>query len=85
MNSYVLTVACTSTRGVVAAISGYLAAKGCNITDSAQFDDQETGEFFMRVSFLSEEGVGAETLSAGFNALPVNSTCPMNFMIQKSA
>ncbi|MGV2018814.1 formyltetrahydrofolate deformylase, partial [Agrobacterium tumefaciens] len=30
MTSYVLTVACKSTRGIVAAISGYLAEKGCN-------------------------------------------------------
>lgn len=30
--------------------------KGCNIVDSSQFDDLETGRFFMRVSFISEEG-----------------------------
>ncbi|MCM2292303.1 formyltetrahydrofolate deformylase, partial [Allorhizobium sp. BGMRC 0089] len=30
MTSYVLTVTCKSTRGVVAAISGYLTEKGCN-------------------------------------------------------
>ncbi|MFK3779893.1 hypothetical protein, partial [Agrobacterium sp. NPDC089420] len=29
MTSYVLTVACKSTRGIVAAISGYLSEKGC--------------------------------------------------------
>ena len=43
MTSYVLTVACTSKRGIVAAISGYLAGKGCNIVDSSQFVDLETG------------------------------------------
>ncbi|MDR9763602.1 formyltetrahydrofolate deformylase, partial [Rhizobium redzepovicii] len=31
MKSYVLAVSCTSTRGIVAAISSYLAEKGCNI------------------------------------------------------
>lgn len=66
MKSYVLTVTCTSRRGIVAAISGYLASAGCNITDSAQFDDQETGRFFMRVSFISEEGLNAEALTQGF-------------------
>jgi formyltetrahydrofolate deformylase len=39
---------------------------GCNITDSAQFDDQETGRFFMRVSFLSEEGRGLPEIADGF-------------------
>lgn len=66
MKSYVLTVSCDSQRGVVAAISTYLADNGCNITDSSQFDDQETGLFFMRVAFVSEEGVDQETLIAGF-------------------
>jgi formyltetrahydrofolate deformylase len=66
MKSYVLTVTCTTKRGIVAAISGYLASAGCNITDSAQFDDRETGSFFMRVSFISEEGLDAEALTAGF-------------------
>ena len=57
MNKYVLTVACPTARGIVAALSGYLAGQGCNIVDSSQFDDLESGRFFMRISFLSEEGV----------------------------
>jgi len=66
MKTYVLTVSCQSTRGVVAAISGYLAEQGCNIVDSSQFDDLQTGQFFMRVSFISEEGSSAVTLEQGF-------------------
>ncbi|NTE87152.1 formyltetrahydrofolate deformylase [Agrobacterium rubi] len=66
MTTYVLTVACTSKRGIVAAISGYLADKGCNIVDSSQFDDLETGKFFMRVSFISEEGESMDNIQAGF-------------------
>jgi formyltetrahydrofolate deformylase len=63
---FVLTVSCRSTRGIVAAISGYLAAKGCNIVDSSQFDDLDTGRFFMRVSMISEEGVGLDEIAEGF-------------------
>lgn len=66
MNKYILTVTCPSTRGIVAAISGHLARMGCNITDSAQFDDGETGRFFMRVSFLSEEGKSLSEIKEGF-------------------
>ncbi len=35
MHTYVLTVTCKSTRGIVAALSGYLSEKGCNIIDSS--------------------------------------------------
>ncbi|WP_372803252.1 ACT domain-containing protein, partial [Paracoccus seriniphilus] len=45
MTTYCLTVTCPSQRGIVAAISSFLADHGCNITDSSQFDDQETGQF----------------------------------------
>ena len=69
MTTYVLTVACTSKRGIVAAISGYLAGKGCNIVDSSQFDDLETGKFLMRVSFISEEGESMDALNAGFTPI----------------
>ncbi|MDQ0561250.1 formyltetrahydrofolate deformylase [Rhizobium mesoamericanum] len=69
MTSYVLTVTCKSTRGIVAAISNYLAEQGCNIVDSSQFDDLDTGKFFMRVSFISEEGIGGPALVDGFKPI----------------
>lgn len=69
MNRYCLTVACPTTRGIVAAISGYLADKGCNITDSSQFDDMENDKFFMRISFASEDGVGIDELRDDFQEI----------------
>ncbi|GGE13017.1 formyltetrahydrofolate deformylase [Aureimonas endophytica] len=69
MSEYVLTVACPSRRGIVAAISTHLASRGCNIVDSAQFDDLETGRFFMRVGFRSEEGASLAEIEAGFPAI----------------
>lgn len=66
MTQYVLTVTCQSKRGVVAAISTYLAENGCNITDSSQFDDQDTGMFFMRVTFKSELGTSFDDLNDNF-------------------
>jgi formyltetrahydrofolate deformylase len=72
-----LRVQCRSTRGIVAAISSYLADQGGNITDSAQFDDQTTGSFFMRTSFISEAGKDLATLQAGF--VPVAEKFGMEF------
>ena len=69
MASYVLTVACESTRGIIAAISTYLAEMKCNITDSSQFDDQVTGAFFMRVSFDSEGGMKKDELAEKFQPI----------------
>ncbi|MDP5308225.1 formyltetrahydrofolate deformylase [Paracoccus spongiarum] len=66
MKSFTLRVTCASTRGIVAAISGFLAAQDCNITDSAQFDDTETGRFFMRMSFRSEGKATLDSLRADF-------------------
>jgi formyltetrahydrofolate deformylase len=80
---FVLTVACPSTRGIVAAISGYLADQGCNIVDSSQFDDLDGGQFFMRVSCLSENGVGLEALKQGF--APIAEAFSMAFEINDTS
>ena len=66
MDTIALTVTCPSTRGIVAAISAFLADKGCNIVDSAQFDDLKTGAFFMRLSVRPETGATVESLTSDF-------------------
>lgn len=66
MSKYALTVTCQSQRGIVAAIANYLADHGCNITDSAQFDDKQTGNFFMRISFETDSDVALDVLSKEF-------------------
>ncbi|MCA8884331.1 MAG: formyltetrahydrofolate deformylase [Rhodobacteraceae bacterium] len=82
MTQYALTVKCRSTRGIVAAISAFLAETGCNITDSAQFDDAETGHFFMRVSFDSETGATLAALSQGFQ--PTGAAFEMDYAFHDS-
>ena len=83
MDNYVLTVQCESTRGIVAAISGFLAENGANITDSAQFDDPRTERFFTRISFRPETGVGLEELKARF--APVAESFGMEFAFHDMA
>ncbi|MGY2284478.1 formyltetrahydrofolate deformylase [Pseudomonas gingeri] len=67
--NYVLRVACPSVRGVTADITAYLSGRGCNIRDSAQFDDESTNHYFMRITFRSEEGQSLEDLREGFEPL----------------
>ncbi|WP_265517177.1 formyltetrahydrofolate deformylase [Nitratireductor luteus] len=66
MTQLILTVSCPVRAGIVAAVASYLASAGCNIHDSSQFSDLDNDRFFMRLSFLSEEGRGREALSEGF-------------------
>jgi len=50
---FVLTLRCPDTLGIVFAVSGFLAERGCTIVDSAQFGDRVSGLFFMRTSFAA--------------------------------
>ena len=49
--TYILTLSCPDRTGIVYSVSGFLLERGGNIIDSAQFNDPETGLFFMRVLF----------------------------------
>ncbi|MGH8030857.1 MAG: formyltetrahydrofolate deformylase [Luteimonas sp.] len=49
--SYILTIRCRDSLGIVAAVTTALAASGANITESSQFGDSATGLFFMRSVF----------------------------------
>lgn len=67
---YILTLSCPDRVGIVAAVSAFLSGHACNIKDSAQFGDGETGLFFMRVHFIAEAGAPeAAVLNADFAAL----------------
>ena len=50
---HILTLSCVNRPGIVAKVSAALFDGGFNILDAQQFDDTETGDFFMRVVFNS--------------------------------
>ena len=60
MTEFVLTLSCPDRPGIVAAVSGLLASRGGNITESQQFGDRDTGRFFMRVQFTVDPAGSAE-------------------------
>jgi formyltetrahydrofolate deformylase len=66
---YLLTLSCPDKRGIVHGVSSYLFMTGCNIVDSQQFGDQDTGLFFMRVHFSAEPPVTVDKLRASFAAV----------------
>lgn len=59
--SFTLTLSCPDRPGIVHGVSGAILNHGGNILDSRQFDDRETGRFFLRVVFEAEgDGAGLE-------------------------
>ncbi|WP_030236355.1 MULTISPECIES: formyltetrahydrofolate deformylase [unclassified Streptomyces] len=68
-DQYVLTLSCPDRKGIVHAVSSYLFMTGCNIEDSQQFGDHDTGLFFMRVHFSADAPVSLEKLRASFAAI----------------
>jgi formyltetrahydrofolate deformylase len=52
---YILTLSCPDRLGLVHAVSGFLLERSGNIEEAAQFNDQSTGLFFMRVQFACAE------------------------------
>ena len=55
MSAQILTFTCEDRVGIVAAVTGELAAAGGFILDSQQYADLETGRFFMRVVFSAAD------------------------------
>jgi formyltetrahydrofolate deformylase len=68
-NDFILTLSCPDRTGIVYRVSGLLFELGCNILDSQQFGDQETGRFFLRVHFDLPAAVDQADLRARFDAL----------------
>ncbi|MDE2064189.1 MAG: formyltetrahydrofolate deformylase [Bradyrhizobium sp.] len=69
-HQFVLTLSCPDRPGIVSAVSTFLAHNGQNILDAQQFNDVETGHFFMRVVFNAADlAVGLSALQTGFTAI----------------
>ncbi len=51
---FTLVVKCRDTKGIVAAVSGYLAQNDASIVESNHFNDSTSGLFFMRTVFRQD-------------------------------
>ena len=52
---YLLTLSCPDRPGIVAAVTGALAAASGDILEAQQFGDRETGRFFLRIAFQAPD------------------------------
>lgn len=81
--SMILVLSCPDRPGIVAAVSSLLFDAGCNILDAQQFDDTETGRFFMRVVFdRLEQAKSQAELAASIQDLAKRLT--MTFTLRQS-
>jgi formyltetrahydrofolate deformylase len=69
-HQFVLTLSCPDRPGLVAMVSAFLFDNGQNILDAQQYNDVETGRFFMRVVFEATAApIGRAALRDGFRAV----------------
>jgi len=54
MTAYILNLSCPDRQGIVHAVSGFLLERKGNIEEAAQYNDPDTGLFFMRVQFACD-------------------------------
>ena len=82
MPSAILTLSCPDKPGIVARVSTFLFESGANIVDAQQFDDQETGQFFMRVVFVPG---AADLASVTRDFAPIAADFAMKWSLRASA
>ncbi|WP_028303997.1 formyltetrahydrofolate deformylase [Oceanospirillum maris] len=63
---YILQTMCPAGSGIVADVAGYLTKQGCYLSEQAQFDDEDSGKFFMRTRFHFQGEDKADHIREGF-------------------
>lgn len=80
----VLRATCAGGRGIVAGVTGFLAARDCYINELAQFDDRDSETLFMRLAFeIENDECTKEKIISEF--LPVAEKFDMAWTIHSAA
>ncbi len=64
---FVLAIASEDRKGIVAAVANSVASQDCNIIESSQYGDGNTGRFFMRVAISRPVGMSIESFTEAFS------------------
>ncbi|MBL9000841.1 MAG: formyltetrahydrofolate deformylase [Phycisphaerae bacterium] len=76
-----LLISCPDTRGIIAAVSAFIAQHAGNIVELDQHTDDSTGWFFMRVE-VEAEGFGLSRLSFGPAWSPLAARFSMDWSVR---
>lgn len=63
---FVLRIVSEDRKGIVAAVANAMVRQDCNIVESAQYGDPDSGRFFMRVAFSAPDGLSQDAFSTAF-------------------
>ena len=66
MTQFILKITCADRPGIVAGVAQCIAGQGGNIIESAQYSDQTTGTFFMRIAFAPAPDLSIDAMRAAF-------------------
>jgi formyltetrahydrofolate deformylase len=69
VSAFVLTFACADEPGIVAHVANHIFAASGNILESSQYNDRESGRFFMRVGFALADPAREAAMRSGFVTL----------------
>ena len=67
--AYRLIASCPDHVGILANVAGFIAGRGANITEAAQFEDQRSKTFFMRYSFELLDSDDIEVFKEAFGPI----------------
>ena len=80
----ILTLSCADRPGLVATVAAFLTSHGGNILEAQQYDDRDSGLFFMRVvAELTDPSNGIDELNAAFR--PVANEHGMDWTLRDAA
>jgi formyltetrahydrofolate deformylase len=92
---YILKATCPAARGIVAGVSGFLAERGCYISELSHFDDRQNANLFMRTRFHIDNGDAtqesnqeefqavADKFSMDWQIIPVSQTVRTLIMVSQ--
>ena len=89
MTEVILTLSCKDRPGLVAEVAGLIAGAAGNILEAGQFEDVETGRFFMRIRFdasptgvaLFRERFPSHAMACGMTWLLRSTECKRRVLI----
>ena len=76
---FVLLIDCEDRKGIVAAVANSIASQDCNIVESSQFGDENSGRFFMRVAITCPAETTTDSFGAAF--MPVATAFRLDWRI----
>lgn len=81
--NFVLLIASEDRKGIVAAVANSLVSQDCNIVESAQYGDQLSGRFFLRVAFIAPASMTSASFGEAF--MPVATAFRLDWQIHDTS